>query len=63
MNAKKTAVIDDFDEFTTWLATTPFIAWGSQKVSGQWHGLETPTPQETSPKPDADLLAALKSMA
>lgn len=62
MKDRKTAVVDDFSEFTIWLATTPFVVWGSQKLSGQAPSAGKPR-QESSSKPDADLLAALKSMA
>lgn len=63
MNDKrKTAVVENFDEFTAWLATTPFVVWGSHKVIGCDQGPEKP-PAGSSANADSELLAALKSMA
>lgn len=64
MNAlepKRKAVVEDMDAFMAWLGTMPFSLWAASKAQGRDHPL--PAASAPASAPDADFLAALKSMA
>ncbi len=63
-----TAVIEDWDQFSAFLAAQPFCAWAAQKkqeiAMGRQTGVGRSPIIAPAPKNDnADLMAALSSMA